>query len=176
MFRPPRFHVRCLLSTLFAVLLAAVLLVLPAAPANAAAPHADLDCTITLITDVHPPITPELRHHAVTSHGLTGTADCTGTVDGHQVTGAGTFGIYTQGPGSCATGSSSGTFVLRIPTTGGTMTVTGRYESTFGDLPGGGAVFTGDLTGPVAVVAADGDCVNTPITHTTAVFTGTVTT
>jgi hypothetical protein len=52
------------------VVTAAAALLAPAAPAAAVAPVVNLDCTITVTTDVHPGVTPQLRHVASTSHGL----------------------------------------------------------------------------------------------------------
>jgi hypothetical protein len=173
MFRPPRLSVRHLLSTLFTVLFAVALLVLPAAPASAEVAHANLHCTNTITTDVHPPITPEFRHHFGTSHGLTGTADCTGTVDGYQVTGTGIYADIADGTGNCDAGSGKGIYVMRIPTTDGTKTVIARWNY-FYDNVLGTAGFTGDLSGTSELIAFDGDCVNTPFSHNTSVFTGTV--
>src|SRR5437762_9356614 len=122
-------------------LIAAVLLT-PAAPASAA-PVADLNCTITVTTDVHPAVTPHLRLRIATSHGLTGTATCTGTVDGQPVTGPGSFALSVQSFGNCTQADGSATFVLKIPTAGGIKTIAGRY--TF-HLPGAAPTLTGDLT------------------------------
>src|SRR5205814_4977959 len=83
---------------------AALLLALPAAPAAAGpaaaprtAPSADLDCTITVTTELHPGVILELQHVAVTSHDLTGTADSTGTIDGQSVAVRVTFGNTLAG-------------------------------------------------------------------------------
>lgn len=148
------------------VAVAAALLALSASPASADDPHANLDCTIVTTQDIHPPITPEFGPVTSTTHGETGTADCTGTVDGAQVTDTGTFGAYNTGFGNCSGVSGSGTFVLRIPTTDGTKTVTGRFDFDSGPLPGG-VVLTGDMTGTVTAISVEGDCVNTPITRST---------
>jgi len=101
-------------------------LFVPAAPASAAAPVVDLNCTITVTTDLHPALTPRLSHIAFTSHGLTGTADCTGTIDGQPVTGPGSFGVIDVALANCVQATGSGTFVLKIPTAGGARTVVGR--------------------------------------------------
>ena len=156
---------------------AATLLALPATPASADtdAPvsSADLDCTITVTTDVYPGVTTELQHVAVTSHGLTGTADCTGTIDGATVTGPGTFAVTIEETANCTQLAGQGEFVLQVPTTGGIATVTGRTDFAFG--PGiSGSSFTGDLTGTGETIATEGDCVNTPLTQGTTRFEGTV--
>jgi hypothetical protein len=147
--------------------LAAAALPIPAAPASAA-PVVDLNCTITVSTDIHPGLTPRLRHISFASHGLTGTATCTGTVNGQPVTGPGRFAINDQAVANCTQAVGAGTFVLKIPTTGGATTVTGRttFVSTMA-----GTVHSGDLIGTATVISAVGDCVTTPITSATAVLT-----
>src|SRR5256886_14439172 len=97
MTRLPRRPVRCVLL----LALAAAALLAPAAPATAAAPVVNLNCTITVTTDVHPGVTPQLRHLASTSHGLAGTATCTGTVNGKPVTAPGSFAVNTDVGGNC---------------------------------------------------------------------------
>jgi hypothetical protein len=164
MFRPLRLRIRLLLLT---VPLATALLVLPATPASADDPHANLDCTGTSTLDLNPPITPEFGPFSSTTHGLTATVTCTGTIDGQTVTGTGTVALLTRGFADCAAGSGSGTFVLRIPTTGGTKTVTGRFDFTFSNAAGGTATITGDLTGTSTIISAVGDCVNTPLSQIT---------
>src|SRR5262249_17386581 len=119
-------------------------------------------------TVINPPLTPRLQLHAFVSQGLTGTADCTGTIDGNAVTGPGSFGVSDQVASDCTQAHGAGTFVLMIPTTGGTKTVAGR--TTIVAAPGA-PVHSGDLTGPAVVTAADGDCVTTPITPATARLT-----
>jgi len=172
MIRPPRLRIRHLLSV---VALAAAPLALPAAPAGADGPHANLHCTIPFTTDINPPVTPELRHHDATSHGLTSTADCTGTVDGYQVTGSGIYGIYAQEVGNCTAGTGEGTATLQIPTTGGVKTVIAEFNNAY-DNTLGTSGFTGEQTGPAEFAAAEGDCVNTPLSRSTSVFTGTIVT
>jgi hypothetical protein len=120
------------------------------AASNAPIASADLDCTITVTTDVHPGVTPQLQHVAVTSHGLTGTADCTGTIDGNAVTGPGTFAVNIQEVADCTQLSGQGEFVLRVPTSSGTQTVAGAFEVTGSSA---GTVLTGDLTGTAHVIA-----------------------
>src|SRR5262249_44562042 len=140
----------------------AFLFAVPMASANAA-PVANLNCTITVTTDVHPGVTPQLRHISSTSHGLTGTATCTGTVNGKPVTGPGRFLVTVQVIGSCTqANNASANFVLKIPTAGGTQTVEGHY--TFTATSSTGSTLSGDLTGTAVVISAVGDCVTTPVT------------
>lgn len=169
MIRPSRLRIRHLP---LGSLLVAGLLVLPAIPASAEGSSTNLSCTITFTEDINPPITPAVTAHGATTKGLTGTATCTGTAHGRQVTGAGSFAEARAGIGDCSTGSGSGVFVLRIPTTGGTETVAGRYD--FSHDPAT-ETFTGDLAGSVVPIGAVGNCVSIPLTQATFRFEGTIT-
>jgi hypothetical protein len=156
--------------------LAAAVLLVPAAPASATAPVVDLDCTITVTTYLHPGFTPQLQHIAVISNGLTGTATCAGTIDGATVTGPGAFAESNQIVGNCFETTGTGTFVLKLPTTGGAKTVTGQTNIVgTRDLSDpetqGGTLHTGDLTGIGTVISYVGDCVTTPTTSATMVLT-----
>jgi hypothetical protein len=153
---------------------AVILLAAPATQASAA-PVANLNCTITVTTDIHPPTTPQVHHQSFTSHGLTGTATCTGTVNGQPVTGTGRF--LTNGhviSSNCTQSNGTANFVLKIPTAGGTQTVAGHYTITF-TAATGVITNTGDLTGHSVVTSAVGDCVTTPLSQTTEVLTEHVT-
>jgi len=153
--------------------LATGVLLAPAAPASADDPVADLDCTITVTVSVDPPLTPQTRHVVTISNGLTGTANCTGTINGQAVTGPGSFGVdSTLDVTACVNATGTSSFVLRIPTAGGTQTVAGRYAFV---SVGGVATTTGDFTGTISIVSTDGDCFTTPITSATAVLTGHIT-
>ncbi len=166
MLRLPRRPVRYLSL----LVLATGVLLVPAAPASADDPVADLDCTITVTVAVDPPLTPETQQAVTISNGLTGTADCTGTVNGQAVTGTGSFGVASSlDVAACVNATGDSTFVLMVPTTGGTQTVAGRYAFV---TVGGVTTATGDFTGTITIVAADGDCFTTPITSATALFTG----
>ncbi len=161
----PRHHARRVLL----VAVAGALLALPAAPAwadfGAPVSGANLDCTITVTVDVHPGVTPQPQHVAVTSHGLTGTATCTGTVNGATVTGPGAFAVNIQEIANCTQLSGQGEFVLSIPASGGTTTMAGTFDTTGSSA---GAVVIGDLTGTAQVIAVlEGNCVTTPLTRVT---------
>jgi len=165
MIRLPRRALRYALP----VVLPVCAVLVSAGPPSAAAPVAGLDCAITVTSDFHPGLSPRLQHIAVVPHGLTSTADCTGTIDGAPVTGPGAFLINDVLLASCTEATGLGTFVLKIPTAGGTQTVTG--QTTFAaPSGGGGVVHSGDLTGTATVISVVGDCVNTPITSATSVL------
>jgi hypothetical protein len=165
MIRPVRY-------ALLAALAGAALLV-PATPAAAAAQVVGLNCVTTVTTDIHPGVSLDVHTFSVHSRGLTGTAVCTGTVDGVTVTGPGTFGIHEHVVGNCFAASGSGTFILKVPTTEGVKVVTGQFDLTAAAATG--TVHTGDLSGTSRVIAANGDCVNTPVTQSTAVLTDRIT-
>lgn len=153
------------------IALAAAVPRVTAAPASADAPAANLNCTITVVTGVHPGVTPQFQHLAVTSNGLTGAATCTGTVGGQQVTGPGSFGIYIQLLSDCTMATGAGTFVLQVVTDSGLQTVAGRFAvDESAPVPN-----TGDMTGTSKIIAAVGNCSTIPITQVTSVLTVTIT-
>jgi hypothetical protein len=153
-------------------------------PVPTASAHAhqdvDLDCSIIATSDVYPgEIFGVLQHLVGTTHGLTGTADCTGTVDGQQVTGQGQFGANSQEYGDCGATETTGRneFILRVPTAHRTKTVTGIYADHI--KTAGGTVtieLTGDITGTSWDISAVGQCTEAdPLTQVTFGIQGHVT-
>ena len=170
MIRPPQLRIRHLLSV---VALAAAPLALAAAPSSADGPHANLYCTNTFTSDIIPAVSPQLQQNESHSFGLSGTADCTGTINGYQVTGVGVFAQQTHGAGDCNEGTGQTQAVLQLPTTVGVRTVIAdaiyHYDNRI-NIAG----LHGQETGPVKFIVVDGDCWNVPLSHNTSVFTGTV--
>ena len=167
---------RALIRIVLLAVSAAALVALPAIPASAdASKSVNLACTITSTVDIHPGTTVQPRHVASTSHGFTGTATCTGTVNGQPVTGPGRFLANSHGIASCASSSGEGNFGLRIPTVDGLQTVTGDFAASTTALPSPTSILTGDLVGTSTVVSIVGDCFTTPVTRATAVDTVRVT-
>jgi hypothetical protein len=159
MFR--RLHLGVVVPIPAIALLIASLVALPAAPA-AASGSADLECTISATLHIHPgEIVGSLRPQVATTEGPTGTADCTGTIDGEPVTSTATYNAAAHYLGNCVDDSGSGIFVLNFPPSVG-KTVVGTYAFT---LTG----FTGDITGSVTTISSEGDCVTTPLTSDTLV-------
>jgi len=144
-------------APLLALVVAAWLV--PATPASAD-PVVDLNCTNNVTVEINPGITLQPQHVDLTSLGMTGTANCTGTVNGATVTGPGQISIMNQLIASCGSASGQGEFVLSVPTTSGTATVSGTYTVE-------GTTLTGDLTGSATVISVMGDCVTTPVTQAT---------
>jgi hypothetical protein len=148
-------------------------LVVPAAPASAAGPGANLDCAITVTWAVTPPLSPQTGYYLLSTNGLTGSANCTGTVNGQAVTGTGRFLDDTLlHITACLNTSGTGVFVLKIPTVGGTQTVAGLYSVVTVD---GVSAFTGDLTGADKVISTNGDCFTTPISSAVVELIGQIT-
>ena len=85
---------------------------------------------------------------------------------------AGRIAINDQVVANCTQAHGAGSFVLKIPTTGGTKTVTGRFTVV---ATAGTTVSSGDIAGTATVISAVGDCVTTPLTSATAVLTAHVT-
>jgi hypothetical protein len=82
MTRPLRYRVlRALL-----IPAAGALAVWPAtsAMASSPAPGANLDCVITVTANIRPGVTPQARTVVVYSQGLSGAADCSGTIGGQR--------------------------------------------------------------------------------------------
>jgi hypothetical protein len=150
---------------------AAVLLALPPSPARADAPisGANLSCSITFTVHITPGLSAlrkQPQHVDLSTRGLTGTATCTGAVDTQTVTGPGQFGLSEADIADCVLATGHGTFVLRIPTTGGTATLAGKFTSV-------GSVVSGDFSGTGQVLATEGNCFTgqPPLTSVTVVDT-----
>lgn len=162
---------RRLRHALLLITLAAALPLATPSPARANPPisGADLDCSITFTVHITPGLSAlrkQLQHVALSTRGLTGTATCTGTVNGQTVTGTGRFGLNEADIADCVVATGHGTFVLQIPTTGGTATLAGKFTSV-------GNVLSGDFTGTGQVLAAEGNCFTgqPPLTSVTVIDT-----
>jgi len=107
--------------------------------------------------------------------GETGTITCSGTVDGHRVTGPGSFGFKGTYTGECFGNVGSGTYFFTVPTDVGQMHFTGTYTETRIGLTGPveasqpGARFSG----PLVVAPTKGDCVTAPVTEVLINIAGT---
>ncbi|MET7398201.1 hypothetical protein ABZS66_32400 [Dactylosporangium sp. NPDC005572] len=164
-------------AALAGAFLAPVAAVLPATPAAAATTDAggggvNMQCVFVVTSNITPGITPTLTVSTFDSGGLTGTATCTGTVNGRRVTGPGVVGLHATETASCTVLYGTGYFAVRVPIAGGIALVIGSYVSQGG--------ITGDMQGTAQVLSIDaGDCYNTPVTRVTTqsnVHVGPVTT
>jgi hypothetical protein len=111
----------------------------------------------------------------------TGLITCTGTVNGHRVTGPGTFGHKGRTwDGTCFGNQGAGTYSYTIPTAGGTQHVTGTYTESRGINQEGpaearqpGAVFNGrHQVLPTGVVTSWQNCMSRPVTEVDAIMLG----
>jgi hypothetical protein len=150
---------------------AGALLVVPATTAMAASNSSStsLSCTITVAGYITPGVTPQTQTVLVYSLGQSGTADCTGTIDGAAVTSPGRFGLVVEEDANCLTLSNgNGVFALSAPTASGTRTATGTFQI---NGPADTTTFTGALAGTeVSAVADQGTCFTTPLTEATTVL------
>ena len=143
---------------------------LTAAPAPAAG--APAECTFDYNPELTPGLTMTPASGSVTSHGETGTVECTGEVNGRQVTGPGTFGFEgtfgTKEKVSCTSGGAGeGSVRLTVPTAAGPQHVKDSVAYAFGpaagDLPLVGGWHGTRTTGRFVVLPTKGDCVTAPV-------------
>jgi hypothetical protein len=95
-------------------------------------------------------------------HAGPGPIDCTGSVNGRQVTGTGVIVESGSLEGSCARGSGSGTQSITLPTSGGDVHFT---QPIMFRWAGAGGPFEGPrLSGMFEFRPTKGDCVTEPLT------------
>lgn len=153
--------VRTRLLPLCAAALAAIVPSLHASPAAAAGSSAA--CVHRWTDTVSPGTTTATQRVVFSSHGETGTIRCSGTVQGRQVTGPGTFGEEGVIEGSCSSGRGQALFSITLPTDGGPVHL--RIPVTFTLGPGGGQTAGDVFPGAFVVRPVKGDCVTTPATE-----------
>jgi len=147
-------------------LLALFLPVIIAWPAHAQGTTA-ADCLITVSVRLSPAVSLSPSSGTETTGGETGSIACSGTFDGHRVTGSGTFGYEGVFTGiTCVSDTTplSGTYSFTIPTDMGPLHFSGHITDAriatidqF-DLSQPGAHFTGTA----AVVPLVGTCLVIP--------------
>jgi hypothetical protein len=111
----------------------------------------------------------------------TGVFTCTGMINGHAVTGPGTFGHKGKTwEGDCFGNQGAGTYSYTIPTAGGVQHATGTYAESRGVNQEGpvearqpGVVFHGrHQVVPTGVVTSWQNCMNSPITEAASITVG----
>ncbi len=122
---------------------------------------------------ISPGLTTTPGRVTFTSHGETGTIDCTGQVRGQHVTGPGTFGEEGVVNGTCVSGSGSAVFSFSIPTTGGVEKFSIPVTFTYGALSG--LTSSAAFPGAFVIVPTGGDCVTSAITEITVSRLGSLT-
>jgi hypothetical protein len=164
---------------LCSAVLAAVLIAALSAPGAEAAPATSATCTGILTVNLTPGFTPIPNSGSGTSGGQTGTMTCLGSLDGHRITGAGTFGVqetYTTGA-ACLTDTSGGQVSATFPTTGGPVTIVGALHAhrmalvEFIEI----AFPQSQFSGVAIIVPTQGDCLTAPLTQALVSVTGTLT-
>lgn len=135
-------------------------------------------CVLQGTYTITPGITGDTRMHHLDTEGPTGEVDCHGTVRGHEVTGVGTLADAGDFEGNALQGSGTSTAELRIPTSGGVVTIV--LDGSYTYVPGGGSKDyesrRGDsLTGVFEFYPTEGDGLTTPITELYVVIEATLT-
>lgn len=154
--------------------IAAVVLTATLALPAAAAAESRAVCVANWRDTVSPGISLSPAVGAFTSHGETGAITCVGSVNGHRVTGPGTFGEQGVARGSCALGSGSALFSMTIPTTAGPARL--QIPAVFTYVGGVGLRPTGIFPGGFVFAPVRGDCITSPVTEIAVVLHGTLTT
>lgn len=142
-----------------------------------AAPATDAACTSVFTAYVNPGFDIHPSAGTGTTRGETGALLCTGTVDGHRITGPGTMGFdETYRDAACLSDASSGHFSATLPTTSGPVHLGGNLEA-----HRIGLVELVEITFPRAhfsglgpIVPTHGDCVIRRITEALVSITGTL--
>jgi hypothetical protein len=144
----------------------------------AAGAASEAQCAFALDVTLSPGLSYQASSGTLTTGGPTGTEDCTGPVNGHEVTGPAVFsndGRYgTRHPDSCAAGllgDGEGTAVeyRTFPTAAGDQHVTDRFTFHYGQPSTKGGVVSGTFegdhcSGTFELTPTEGDCVTKPIT------------
>lgn len=158
------------------LLAVAVLPVLAGGPVYAEAQGAtSLVCTMAFPAHFAPGFTLTPKSGTDRSAGEVGTLACSGTQDGHRVTGAGTFGFEGVYTSDCLFDHGSGTYFYTLPTDAGPVHATGTYAydrigvTLFVAASQSGSGAHGSAT--LLVVPTKGDCVFTPFTEALVVGT-----
>jgi hypothetical protein len=154
---------------LLAALTSFLLLPLTAGPAPAAG---SAECDFAYDPELQPGLTMNPASGKVTSHGETGEVECEGTINGHEVTGPGTFGFEgtfgTKDKASCTSGGSGdGHVLMTVPTKGGPQKLKDSISYAFGPAAGDPPLVGGwrgtRTTGRFVVVPTKGDCITSPV-------------
>jgi hypothetical protein len=147
-------------------LLAALILPGPAAlPAHAQAESSAV-CKIVIPAQLVPGFTTTSGTGTYGTAGEAGSITCAGTIEGHRVTGSGSFGFHGTYIGDCFGNVGSGTYSFTVPTDGGPVRIAGTYTETRTGLTGPVQAShpRGGFRGRFAVVPSKGDCFTTPLT------------
>lgn len=128
----------------------------------------DAVCTLSFTEYFSPGVTLTPTSGTQTSGGEVGSITCSGKLQGHNITGPGTFG--NEGflhESTCLLDHSTGRYFATLPTDAGTVRIEGTYSllrtgltlTVEADQPGAHG------TGSALVIPSRGDCVTTPVTE-----------
>jgi hypothetical protein len=158
------------------VVLTAAVLSVGASPAFAAGPSGPVTarCAFRYSPAINPGVGLFTDSGTVSSGGETGTVDCSGALDGHAITGTGTWGFEGKlSEANCVEGGKgTGRILMTVPTDAGKQHFeefisfafgpVGAYPPLMGD-------WVGDRTSGVFLVTpAEGDCVTAKVTKVDA--------
>ncbi|MGQ0845803.1 MAG: hypothetical protein ACT4QF_16910 [Sporichthyaceae bacterium] len=139
--------------------------------APVAASEAGARCTFSYLPRLSPGLTTTPSTGKIDSDLNNGVADCTGVLNGANVTGPGKFAFFgTYENGTCqGGGTGKGFIVAEIPTYTGTVKLKDPVTIKFGTgsgFPPGAGDWTGQrTTGRYLVLPTKGDCVSSPVTE-----------
>ncbi|MGH8974472.1 MAG: hypothetical protein ACRD0C_14885 [Acidimicrobiia bacterium] len=135
-------------------------------PAPAGAASEATVCEVDWIITLDVAMTPTATVGNYTSGGETGVIVCDGEINGHLVTGAGTFGqdgAYGPGPGGgadCNQGAAAGDYTATIPTDAGPQHISG--PATLYWFGPAGVMADASFPGAFEVSFPTGDCRSEP--------------
>lgn len=139
-----------------------------AAQAPASGEDNDAVCKLRLTEYFSPGVTLTPTSGTQNSGGEVGSITCTGKLQGHNITGEGTFG--NEGflhESTCLVDHSTGMYFATLPTDAGPIRIEGTYS-----LLRTGLTLTNELeqpgahgTGSALVIPTRGDCVMSPVTE-----------
>ncbi|HEV3365664.1 MAG TPA: hypothetical protein VG795_16290, partial [Acidimicrobiia bacterium] len=145
-----------------------------AAPAYGAQ-DTSASCTFIFPNRLSPGFTLTSSTGTYGSGGETGTITCLGSLDGHRVTGPGTFGFEGVYTGDCFGNVGSGTYFFTIPTDVGSKHFTGSYTErrTGFNGPIQASQPGGRFQGVFLALPQKGDCLTSPVTEVVINMAGT---
>ena len=150
-------------------------------PAHAGAGTSAI-CSLSFPAHFSPGVTTTAGSGSFASGGETGTINCVGTIDGHAVTGPGSFGFEGTFTGtSCLSHQTSGTSSLTLPTDAGPVHVGGGGFRSSGLGLNGTVEATHNNPAPVhfsgayLMVPQQGTCATAPMTDASVSMIGVLT-
>lgn len=149
-----------------AVLVAALLGATGRAPAAHAADGTSALCHYVFAVHFSPGLSADNGSGTYGTGDETGSVNCVGSINGHRVSGVGTFGFEGTFSGNCMSGSGSGTYTKTIPTDQGILRLTGTFkERRLGLSSTVDSAGQAGGQGQYVALPTKGDCISAPVTH-----------